>query len=258
MKKALFILVLTCILVFLLSGQITAGEPEVLRYSDTGAVSVGDFSIFYWYPPDGGGEDSLIRNGDFQAWIEGQPAQWTLWADSKPGWEDAHVAQMDYAVSPEGENLALGLFLHNTGGEGEYYAGAYQQLDLLPQADHYWITTHVTMWGKGSTIPYNSVAWYGIGATADPASVAQWRELSPQPYPCPNALGACIHVGRYETLYLEPGQYFHLRVAQHFPVVGAWTVFGLDDFSIVPAGGTLIEDGFWPDALVTWDPRVER
>ena len=114
------------------------------------------------------------------------------------------------------------------------------------------------MWGSVERALYNSVGWYGIGRTADPATVAEWRELSPLPVPCPNALGICLYIGRYETVYVEPGHYFHLRVGHKFPVYNAWTLFALDDIALVPASGELIEDGFWPDGLATWDPRELR
>lgn len=234
-----------------------AERTEVLRYDDTGLVAIGDVSIYYWYPPNES-EGSLIRNGDFQAWSDGRPDHWTVWADSRPGWEDAHIAQIDYAVTDDGENDAFGLFVRNVGGDGSYYAGAYQPLDQITSPGQYWVVTHMTMWGRISDALYNSVGWYGIGSSADPASVEEWREMTPLPLPCPNLLGVCLHIGRYETVPIEPGDYFHLRVGHKFPVYNVWTVFGLDDFSIVPAGGEVIEDGFWPDGLVTWDPRTLR
>lgn len=233
-------------------------RSDVLRYDDAGIVSAGDFSIYYWYPPDEETVGSLLRNGDFQDWVEGRPQDWTVWADSKEGWEEAHVAQIDFALTEEGQNDGFGLFVRNTGGGGDYYAGAYQKLDQITEAGPYWVTTHMTMWGKIAHALYNSVGWYGIGDNADPSSVEEWRELSPLPIPCPNLLGACLYIGRYETITIEPGQYFHLRVGHKFSSYNAWTVFGLDDFSIVPAGGEVIKDGFWPDGLTFWDPRQLR
>ncbi len=257
---------LSIVLIFILLTLLISSNPasaqsdrtDVLHYDDAGLVSTGDFSIYYWYPPDEIKIGSLIRNGDFQSWEEGRPQHWSVWANKKPGWEEAHVAQIDFALTEEGENDAFGLFVRNTGGEGDYFAGAYQQLDQIAQAGHYWVTTHMTMWGSAEPVLYNSVGWYGIGPSADPASVEQWRELTPLPIPCPNQLGACLYIGRYETVFLEPGQYFHLRAGHKFPVYNAWTVFGLDDFSIIPATGSVVEDGFWPDGLVVWDPRGLR
>lgn len=257
-KRALPLFLFLSLSLLWLAGRASAQRNDVVRYDDAGLVSIGDVSIYYWYPPGKIEPNSLIRNGDFQAWQDGQPENWTVWVEHKPGWEDAHIAQIDYAVTEEGENNAFGLFVRNVGGEGSYYAGAYQQLDQVEEAGYYWLTTHMTMWGEVPKVLYNSVGWYGIGDSADPASVGDWRELSPLPIPCPNQLRVCIHVGRYETIYVEPGQYFHLRVGHNFPAYNVWTVFGLDDFALSPAGGEVIEDGFWPDGLVYWDPRELR
>lgn len=235
-----------------------ANTIQVLHYEDTGAVAIGDVDLDYWYAPNEVVVGSLIDNGDFQSWTEGQPDYWTFWADSKAGWEEAHLAQMDYAIRPEGENDAFGIFVRNVGGDGAYYAGAWQPLSRITAPGYYWVTTHFTMWGEHNDIHYNSVAWYGIGNSADPAGVSDWHELSPLPFPCPNILGVCLHIGRYETIYLEPGQYFHLRVGHNFPTYNVWTVFGIDDISIIPASGAVIEDGFWPDGLVTWNPHTLR
>ena len=45
---------------------------------------------------------------------------------------------------------------------------------------------------------------------------------------------------------INPGQYFHLQVGRKFPEFFGWTMFIIDDISIVAADGTLNTDnGFY-------------
>jgi hypothetical protein len=90
------------------------------------------------------------------------------------------------------------------------------------------------------------VAWYSISDSANPAEVTDWRELFPDQFVCPNGDGVCNYVGRDETVQINPGQYFHVMVGRKFPEFLGWTMFIIDDISIVAADGTPnTENGFY-------------
>lgn len=244
------------LIVLMVVGSALADHIEYVSYHDTGEVATGDVIDDYWFAPDEVGTGSLIRNGDFSNWTDGSPDNWTVWADEKAGWENAHVSMTNLALSQDGENYGLSLFVRNIGGSGSFYAGAYQALEGITDG-YYWVNTHATSWGE-KLAAYNALAWYGIGDSDDPSSVSEWRTLDPFVAPCHNSWGVCEYIGRYETVHLSPGQYFHLMAGHKFPVYNAWTVFLFDDISIVPADGTFVEDGFWLDGAVGWHPGAPR
>jgi hypothetical protein len=195
--------------------------------------------------------NSFIDNGDFTEWNTtlGSSDPWTFWRDATEGWTAGRLHEVDVALpaNPEGINNALGWFIQHSGGKaGGYYAGAYQQLTGIPAEGLYYVNVSATAFSGGKTGPYNSVAWYAIGDSADPATVTDWRELFPDQYVCENAAAACNYIGRDETITIKPNQYFHLKVGRKFPEFFGWTMFIIDDISIVAANGTLnTENGFY-------------
>ena len=258
MKKAKITvsIVVGLLVVLLIAGTALAEHIDYVTYNDTVGVAVSDVFEDYWFAPNEVGTGSLIRNGDFSAWTDGSPDNWTVWADSAGGWENAHVAMTDLAWTSDGDNYGLSLFIRNTGGSGSFYAGAYQALDGVGDG-YYWVNTHATSWGI-KLADYNALAWYGIGSSEDPSSVTQWRTLDPFTTPCHNDWGACEYIGRYETVHIDEGSYFHLLAGHKFPVFNAWSVFLFDDISIVPADGNYVEDGYWLDGAVGWNPNAPR
>jgi hypothetical protein len=244
------------LIIFILVGTALAGDIDYTTYNDTIEVAGSDIDEDYWFAPVEVGSGSLIRNGDFSSWTDGAPDNWTLWTDSAAGWENTHVAMTDLALTPDGENYGLSFFVRNIGGSGSFYAGASQSLDGVADG-YYWVNTHGTNWGNDLTA-YNALAWYGIGTSDDPSSVTEWRTLDPFTGPCNNDWGSCIYIGRYETLHISEGSYFHLLAGHKFPVFNAWTVFLFDDISIVPADGNYVTDGYWIDGLVGWNPNAPR
>jgi hypothetical protein len=231
-------------------------------------VSYDDTSADGWDVNTEGGGNSYIMNGDFANWVDGQPEHWAIAETSASGWENgAHLANMDYSESAEGANNAMGLFVRNTGGSGSFFGYATQELSLLPGSDYYWVTVHITAWGNKdgsgynrSAALYNSLAWYAISTEANPMDVdaSEWRELFPDSTVCENENEICNHLGRHETVFIEDGSYFHLKAGHKFNFFNAWTVFGMDDISIVDAGGTVIDDGFIDDGDVMWDSTAAR
>ncbi|HEX6385372.1 MAG TPA: hypothetical protein VF177_11930 [Anaerolineae bacterium] len=232
-------------LVLAVVGTIFA-DFDVVTYDD---VEVED------YEPSAGGLGSYVLNGDFTLWnADGLPQGWTVWAEGDAGWE-THIGRM--ALGPVNNGMAI--FIRHTGGSGSEYAGMYQKLDTITSPGNYWADLHITAWEQGVTSAYNSVAWYGIGTSDSPGSVTQWRELFPDVRVCPNGDGVCNYLARKETLWIDPGSYLHVQVGHKFPDFGAFTVFGLDDFSIVDANGTTDQpDGWIDDGDVTWDPSATR
>ena len=226
--------------------------------------------------------NSLIDNGAFTQWgtTLGPADPWTFWRDTKAGWTAGRLHEVDLALpaNPEGINNGMGWFIQHSGAkEGGYYAGAYQQLTRIPVAGLYYVSVSATAFSDGKTGPYNSVAWYAISDSPDPAAVTDWRELFPDQFVCDNGDGRCNYVGRDETVQINPGQYFHLQVGRKFPEFFGWTMFIIDDISIVAADGTLnTQNGFynwcnsrpedWKDhegictnyTEVRWDPSQVR
>lgn len=195
--------------------------------------------------------NSLIDNGAFTQWSTalGPADPWTFWRDTSAGWTAGRLHEVDLALpaNPEGINNAMGWFIQHSGAkEGGYYAGAYQQLTRIPAAGLYFVSISTTAFSDGKTGPYNSVAWYAISDSADPAQVTDWRELFPDQFVCDNGDGVCNYVGRDETVTITPGQYFHIKVGRKFPEFLGWSMFVIDDISIVAAGGTPgTENGFF-------------
>jgi hypothetical protein len=268
MKPRVLIVMTGALALFLLVGIVAADNG-------TTSVSYGDpFEALY--EPGEDGTTSLIQNGDFSQWNDdGTPVGWGVWADTKAGWEPAHVGRADMAFpGAEQANDALTLFVRNVGGEGSYYAGVYNLLDQIPAAGDYWVTIHGTAWGeylyfdsgdsRFTQAAYNAIAWYGFGDSADPASVTDWRELPLSWWAdgvaliCNNDDSVCSYMARNETRSIEPGQYLHLKVGHKFPHFNDWTVFLFDDISIIPATDEFIADGFTMDGLVGWDPNSVR
>lgn len=195
--------------------------------------------------------NSLIDNGAFTTWGTnlGPADPWVFWRDNTAGWTAGRLHEVDLALpaNPDGINNAMGWFIQHSGAkEGGYYAGAYQQLNRIPVAGNYFVSISVTAFEDGKTGPYNSVAWYAISDSQSPAGVTDWRELYPDQFVCENAAGVCNYVGRDETVYIAPGQYFHVMVGRKFPEFFGWTMFIIDDISIVAADGTLnTQNGFY-------------
>jgi hypothetical protein len=263
---------LSLVLVLLIAGS--ASAIKVVTYTDMGEVAVGDYVDDYWFAPDEAGGPFLVENGDFALWDGGHPESWEVWADSKSGWEDAHLAMIDLALGGDGENHAMGLFVRNVGGSGSYYAGAKQHLANITESGYYWVTTHASMFGEYQFFEAfnyiffrdhlaNAFAWYAISPEEDAGHVEGWREMFPVNYlpgaiPCPNPWEGCVYVGRYETLWIDAGDYLHVKAGHKFPTYNVWTVFVFDDISIVPAEGDVIEDGFWADGDLYWNEHAPR
>jgi hypothetical protein len=272
-------LVLSLILVLVIAGS--AAAIKVVTYNDMTEVAVGDTVSDYWFAPSAVGGAQVVLNGDFNMWTDGLPDYWTVWANSKSGWEDAHVAMANLGYGG-GENYGLGLFVRNVGGSGSYYAGMAQQLDVAPEGGYYWTTVHATMFGEyrffeafgylfvDADNVANAFAWYAIDGHADAADVTGWKELfsvydvpmagSPAPgwTACPNPYEACYYVGRYETNWVDAGDYMHVMVGHKFPTYNVWTTFVIDDISMTPAEGSVIEDGLWLDGVLGWDDSAAR
>lgn len=256
MKSKLGIVVVLSISLALIASGGVFAEFNVVSYTDTG--NTGE----EWFEPVG--NDSLIRNGDFQLWTGGCAEFWSdangdcIWQDNDAGWV-TNLSMMDYASENSAEpNYAMGIFVRNVGGSAPYYVGTSNQLDAITAPGYYWVTVHVTAWETGILAPYHALAWYGFGSSADPASVSLWRELYPDQYVCANGAEICNHLGRYETVLIDAGAYMHIKVGHKFSTLNSWTVFGIDDISIVEAGGVVIEDGWIDDGDITWDEGATR
>ncbi len=199
---------------------------------------------------------SLITNGAFTQWgtTLGPADPWVFWRDTTAGWTAGRLHEVDLALpaNPEGINNAMGWFIQHSGAkEGGYYAGAVQQLTRIPVEGLYYVSISVTAFEGGNTGPYNSMAWYAISDSPTAAGVTDWRELYPDQFVCSNGDAVCNYVGRDETVTIKPGQYFHVMVGRKFPEFFGWTMFVIDDISIVAADGTLgTANGFynWCDA----------
>ncbi len=141
----------------------------------------------------------------------------------------------------------MGWFIQHSGAkEGGYYAGAVQQLTRIPVEGLYYVSISVTAFEDGKTGPYNSMAWYAISDSPTAAGVTDWRELFSDQFVCDNQAAVCNYVGRDETVSIKPGQYFHVMVGRKFPEFFGWTMFVIDDISIVAADGTLdTANGFY-------------
>jgi hypothetical protein len=265
---------LSLVLVLLIAGS--AAAVKVVTYTDMGAEAVGDYVDDYWFAPGEAGGPFIVENGDFSLWEGGFPVGWDVWDDgAKSGWEEAHLAMIDLALGGSGENYAMGLFVRNVGGKGSYYAGAAQQLANVTESGYYWVNAHASMFGEYDFFEIynyiffsadhlaNAFAWYAISPEAEASHVEGWRELFPVgalpgAIPCPNPWEGCIYAGRYETVWIDAGDYFHLKAGHKFPTYNVWTTFVFDDISIVPAEGDVIEDGFWADGAVYWDENAPR
>lgn len=186
---------------------------------------------------------SLIDNGDFTTWgtTLGPSDPWVFWRDNKSGWTAGRLHEVDLALpaNPEGINNAMGWFIQHSGApEGGYYAGAHQQLNRIPAPGLYYVSISLTAFEGGNTGPYNSVAWYAISDEENPSMVTDWKELYSDQFVCDNLAEVCNYVGRDETVSISPGQYFHVQVGRKFPEFFGWTMFIIDDISIVAADGT--------------------
>lgn len=239
MRKIKFAAITTAVLLIFIVGTALADAPDAPSAPEAYEGSVGSLDASSEFDVEGADPVSFILNGAFDEWSSGGPTHWTMWTDSKSGWETARASQVDLAEA-DGMNDALGFFIRNVGGSGGYYAGATQPLSLVTTGGNYFVNVSETIWYGGDTLPYNSVAWYAISdsATAAGVSAGEWRELDPYTYQCPNGDGMCIYSGRDETVWIDPGQYFHIMVGMKFPVYNAWSFFVIDDISIVPADGS--------------------
>ena len=240
---------LLCMLI--IAGGVFAGGFSIVTYEDTEVIG--------YEPDDDVGNPQYIANGDFSQWAGGKPNFWTMPEPVlSPNWE-VHFAQMDYAEGGDGMNYAAGMFFR-TGSSGSQFAGMSQQVSDGLTTGNYWVQVHITAWEYNTSSPYNAVAWYGFGASSDPGSVTEWRELFPDTYVCANNNAICNHLARKETVMIEAGSYLHVRAGMKFPDHQAWTVFGIDDISITDLsdGISIDVDDFIDDGDVTWDPDAPR
>ena len=245
MNRLRMALLLSGILVLALASTIFA-DFKVVKYDDTNAEG---------YEPNAASTGSYVVNGDFSLWnAEGLPEGWTVYADNGNNWTK-NIGQMTYGAG----NYGLAIFMGNSGGPGSEYAGIWQRLDTITSPGYYWVEVHMTAWQQGVTSAYNSVGWYAITTERRPVRVTEWREMFPDVYVCDNSQGVCNYVARKETLWIEPDSYLHVRVGHKFRDFGAFTVFGVDDISIVDADGTTGQPSGWiDDGDVTWDPNAIR
>lgn len=252
MKKYV-VLFLSALFLFALA-PVASANFDVVKYDDTHNTNVTNrrdgFDV-----PEGDSDPvdlhSVIINGDFTAMPNGQVdcsgghgveavfAGWCSWANPEGnGYESANLADVDLSILGSiGGNRGMGWFISNTGGgNGGYYAGAYQPLNV--PAGLYFISISETAWyfDDLATGPYNSVAWYAISNTADHNQVTQWRELNPSRYQCQNSWERCDYSGRDEMVTVNTGDYLHLKVGHKFPEFMAKTVFIFDDIFMVPDG----------------------
>lgn len=260
--KKLVSSILLAITVVLLTAVIVSANFQVVSYSDTTATGLNETS---------GGLGSYVVNGDFSQWADGLPNAWDFWYQEKSGW-DTHLSMVDYALTDccgTGENYAMGVFIHNTGGTGSNYAGASQRLEAVTAGNYYWSDLHITAWEDRVSSAYNSVAWYGIGTSDDPNSVTQWREMFPDTYVCWNYFGnnrGCNHLSRTETIWIDGDtdgdgvgdSYLHIMAGHKFADFQAFTVFVFDDISIVDATGESVRSGWIDEGDVKWDPNAPR
>ncbi|HEX6385371.1 MAG TPA: hypothetical protein VF177_11925 [Anaerolineae bacterium] len=245
MNRLRIAFLLSSVLVLSLVSAIFA-DYTVVKYDDTDLDG---------YETSAGNLGSYVLNGDFSLWdAEGLPEGWSVWSQDDRRWE-THIGQMTLGPG----NYGLSIFIRHTGGKAPEYAGIRQKLEAIPSPGYYWIDLHVSAWEQGVTSAYNSGAWYAISTERRPGDVTEWREMFPDVYVCPNGEGACNYLARKETVWIEPDNYLHIRVGHNFRDFGAFTVFGLDDISIVAADGTTGQPSGWiDDGDVTWDPNADR
>ena len=242
MTKLRVDLLFSLVAVFLIVGSVIAGDPFTpVNYTDTESRfdSPGERSELSALESVGG---PFILNGAFDTWAGNEPQNWNVWTQSKEGWETVHMGPADLPRSADGTNNSLSFFIRHTGGEGGLYSGVYQQLNRVPVSGYYFVSVSEAIWYNDDreTAEYNSVAWYAITKSANPFDdTSAWRELDPYQIQCVNSFEVCNYAGRDETVWIDPGDYFHLIVAQKFPVFNASTVFVIDDVSVMPAQGTL-------------------
>ncbi len=266
MSKLKIALLLTLLLGLVVSVATFAGGFQVVKYEDTSA-KINQPSMTINTP-------QYIHNGDFMYWNNGYPEYWDVPTPVlTPGWS-VHFANVDLTEAgtqeggvpppgggpnPIGINPAAGYFFR-TGASGSQYAGMSQQVDPALVDGDYWVQVHMTAWEHNVQSPYNSVAWYGFGDTADSSSVTEWRELFPDTYACGNGTAKCNFLGRKETVSIGSGDYMHLWMGMKFPDHNAWTVFVVDDISISDFSDGIEVDitDFMDDGDVFWDPRAER
>jgi hypothetical protein len=283
MSKLRIALILTLLLGIVVSVATFAGGFKVVKYDDTSA-KIRQPSKTVKTP-------QYIFNGDFMYWENGKPVAWNV-PDPvlTPGWS-VHFANVDLTQAgtreggsaplppeamppqeegkdggpqkempdPPGYNPGAGLFFR-TGASGSQYAGMSQQVSPDLVDGKYWVQVHITAWEHNVQSEYNSVAWYGFGQSADPASVHEWRELFPDPYVCANGAAKCNYLGRKEGVFIRQGSYLHLWMGMKFPDHNAWTVFVVDDISVSDFSDGINVDitDFVDDGDVYWDPRAER
>jgi hypothetical protein len=241
MKGVTICVSLLAMFLLLLASPVLAGgdEPPPAPDGETVGEGGGDVDGMSTFNAPGSyiTNTSVISNGAFDNWIAGLPANWTLWRQDKPGWEEARPLDVDLALTADGMNNSLGWFVRNVGGSGSYSAGAYQVMDELPAPGYYFVNISESIFADPAAGPYNAVAWYAISEHEDPAMVeaGDWRELDPFWYQCPNDQPLCTYVGRDETVWIEPGWTFHVMVSQKFPHFNTWSLFIIDDISVVAA-----------------------
>jgi len=255
MSKFKTAILLTLLLGLVVSVAAFAGGFSVVKYDDTSAEIK--------QPVKEVTKAQYIMNGDFLDWTGGYPDYWDVPTPVlSPGWE-VHFANMDFTeagtAAGAGMNPASGWFIR-TGTAGSQYAGMSQQVSSHLMTGMYWVQVHITSWEHNVQSPYNSVAWYGFGETADSSSVTEWRELFPDTYVCSNGDEVCNYLGRQESVFIHEGAFMHIMVGMKFPDHQAWTVFGVDDISISDFSDhiNIDVDDFTDDGDVYWDSRAPR
>lgn len=251
------------------AGSVTPAGSAGGRYNDTNSDTASCTSA---YPC--GNRGSIIRNGTFDTGLwsgANVPAFWNLDLTVGAGWVGGHasmnMARIHDTADNPGQNDALALFLRNVGGSGPEYMHASQALNV-PAAGYYWVEVHGTMFGSfvtdGESSYHNAIMWYGIGKNGNAGSVTGWREIIPMDLssgkrPCLNGAGSCVQVGRYETIWLEPGDVMYLRAGHKWSTFNNWTVFEFDDINIRPAQSNAVDDsGWWDVGRVHWDSAASR
>lgn len=247
MKKFGLVALLVIAMSLVVAGLASA-DFSVVSYDDTVAA---------FYEPGDTGATHYISNGDFSLWENGYPVGWNVPTPvTNNNWE-VHLAQMDLALTDDGMNYGMGWFFR-AGTAGSQYAHVSQQVSPELVSGYYWVEVHETAWQYNVQSPYNAIAWYGFGTSEDPSSVTDWRELDPFTYQCDNFDGVCIVLGRKETRWIDAGSYMFVMMGMKFPDHQSWTVFGIDDITIMDVDGSSGLKVWWIDGLVGWHPNAPR
>lgn len=246
MRKFKYAVVMSMLLVVAAVSAAFADGLTPVRYDDTNGNA---------YVPSGASVGvSAVDNGDFNEPYGSDLFAWTAWGDNdKPGWE-VHAGPANLSEGGEGLSLGMSFFIRNTGGSGGAYAGLVQPLARITETGDYFVNISATAFWAEDTGPYNSVAWYAISdsATASGVNDSEWKELYRDQIVAPNLAEASNYLGRDEMVSIDPGQYFHVRVAQKFPIWDANTTFIIDDISVILASELETPEGETTNGYYAW------